>query len=78
MRVLETVRRVTARIVSVVTAVLLAVGLFLAYWVGVALTRLVAEGFSRSMLSRRRRLQDSYWRDAEGYGTGLADCADQS
>jgi hypothetical protein len=77
-RIVEALKRFTRRLAAGGTAVLLAVGLFLAYWVGVALTRLFAEVFSRSFLGRGRKAQESYWRPAEGYGTAPTDVADQS
>lgn len=66
------------RLVQAISRVLLAVGLFFAYWVGVAGTRLLAEVMARRMLGRRGRSAESFWEPARGYGTALDDFQDQS
>lgn len=68
----------TARLVRWVTAVLLPVGLFLAYFVAIPITRLlvlIVPGGSRR--SRDRRLQ-TYWREPQGFSTDEADLMEPS
>ncbi|HOU54354.1 MAG TPA: hypothetical protein PLQ97_10540 [Myxococcota bacterium] len=77
-RILHAMKRFTGRVASVVTAALLAVGLWLAYWVAIPLTRAMAEVFARGFLGRGRRDEGSHWRPAKGYGTTPDDVVDQS
>jgi len=78
MRVVEALQRFAARVAAIVTRALLFLGLLLAYWMGVALTRAFAEVLARGPLGRDRRPRESWWQPARGYGTGAADMVDQS
>ena len=71
-------KQFTTRLVLAISRVLLAAGLFFAYWVGVAITRLLAEVVARRMLGRGSRSAASFWEPARGYGTTLDDVQDQS
>lgn len=71
-------RSLRERAARLAQAVLLPAGLFLAYFVGVGLTRLLARLLRPDLLRPRREADASLWREAEGYGGGEEDLRGQS
>lgn len=74
----DALRAVRERAARLAQAVLLPAGLFLAYFIGVGLTRLLARLLRPDVLSPRRETDASLWREAEGYGGGEEAARSQS
>ncbi len=69
-RIKRTLKRVNRPVIRGTQFVLLNVFLFLLYYIGFVLSRLLMSVFARRMLynrPRRRSSEDTLWRDAEGY-----------
>jgi hypothetical protein len=69
-RILRRVRRAQRPIVRGTQIVLLHVSLFLLYYIGFTLARLVLSVAARRLLHHRPRRppsEDTWWREAEGY-----------
>jgi hypothetical protein len=64
----EAFRALRDRAARLAQAVLLPAGLFLAYYLGVGLTRLLARLLRPDALAPRREPGGTFWRDAEGRG----------
>jgi hypothetical protein len=64
----DALRALRERAARLAQAVLLPAGLFLAYFVGVGLTRLLARLLRPEFLRPRCDADASLWREAEGYG----------
>jgi hypothetical protein len=73
MGLVERLKRFTRGVARVVTAVLLAAGLFFSYFVGIALTRLLMVAFGRRLLRVAPGRGATYWVEATGYGTDIDD-----
>ena len=67
-------RRLAAAVIRIATAVFLTVGLFLSYFLGMGLARLLASVFARRLLSAPRGISGTAWVDAEGYDGDREDC----
>jgi len=71
-------RALRERAARLAQAVLLPAGLFLAYFIGVGLTRLLARLLRPEVLDPRPESADTFWREAEGYGDDERDARRQS
>lgn len=74
----DALKAVRERAARVAQAVLLPAGLFLAYFIGVGLTWLLARLLRPDFLRPPREADASLWREAEGYGAGEEDARRQS
>lgn len=71
-------RALRERAARLAQAVLLPAGLFLAYFAGVGLTRLLALPLRPDFLRPHREPGETFWREAEGYDGGEEDATRQS
>lgn len=79
MRWLDRIRRFTTRVIRFVTAVLLPVGLFLAYFLAMPVTRLlVLLGAGGVLGGRTRRTAATCWREPQGFSTDRDDLLEPS
>lgn len=74
----DILRSLRARAARLAQAVLLPVGLFLAYFIGVGLTWLLARLLRPDLLRPAREEGGTFWREAEGYEADEQDARRQS
>ncbi|MBI2789713.1 MAG: hypothetical protein HYX59_13625 [Elusimicrobia bacterium] len=74
----DLLRALRERAARLAQTVLLPAGLFLAYFIGVGLTWVLARLLRPDVLSPRREAGESFWREAEGYGDDERDARSQS
>ena len=63
----DSFRRFNRRLIRGITAVLLTIGLFLTYWLGVSSTWLLALVLRPARLRRPSRRRSTYWTEPDGY-----------
>jgi len=74
----QAIRRFTERLIHVVTTILLTIGLFVVYFVGIAATRIVATVFFRNRLYFPRKDEERGWRVVHGYHEDMTAARRQS
>ena len=77
-RLLGLVSRGIGAVVRAVQKVVLTVSLFVVYFLGVGLTRLLAMAFDRRLVRGTPVGRDTYWLDARGYDPDPGQAARQS
>ena len=78
-KLIERFKQFQRRLVRVIQWVLLCISLFLLYFVGFGITRVVMALVARKKLfNRRKKGLESYWRDAKGYQPDAASLTRQS
>jgi hypothetical protein len=71
-------RALFRRVVAAAQRVVIAVLLFLVYYLGMPITLVLVKIFDRGLLARTPAGQDSYWLDVEGYEPDLDSAQRQS